>query len=144
MKRFLFFTALIVSVQISSSQSVTINTDGSLPSTSAMLDVKSTTKGFLIPRMTMVQRNAIASPATGLLIFQTDVVPGFYYYSGSGWINLSLASSVWSLSGNSGTNPSNDFIGTTDNNPLNFRINNMYAGQLHPSGNIFVGIRAGQ
>src|SRR6516162_4373498 len=124
MKRFLFFTALIVSVQISSSQSVDINTDGTLPSASAMLDVKSTTKGFLIPRMTMVQRNAIASPATGLLIFQTDVVPGFYYYTGSGWINLALASATWSTSGNSGVNASNNFIGTTDNNPINFRVNN--------------------
>ena len=50
----------------------------------AMLDVTSTSKGVLIPRMTQAQRDAIATtPTTGLLIFQTDNTPGFYYYNGS-------------------------------------------------------------
>ena len=48
---------------------VAINTDNSDADNSAMLDVKSTTKGLLIPRMTMAQREAIANPANGLLIF---------------------------------------------------------------------------
>ena len=51
-----------------------IDTVGSQPDNSAMLDVKSTTKGLLIPRMTQTQRNAINAPATGLLIYQTDVI----------------------------------------------------------------------
>jgi len=51
-----------------------------------MLDVVSTTGGFMAPTMTQVQRNAIASPLSGLLIYQTDNTPGFYYYNGSGWI----------------------------------------------------------
>src|SRR6476659_708106 len=53
------------------------------PNASSLLEVKSTTKGILIPRMTQTQRNAIATPATGLLIYQTDKTPGFYYYSGT-------------------------------------------------------------
>src|ERR1700754_3432538 len=53
-------------------QSVAINADSSLPDPSAILDLKSTGKGFLIPRMTLAQRNAIAVPAIGLLIYQTD------------------------------------------------------------------------
>jgi hypothetical protein len=51
---------------------VAISTDGSLPDNSAILDVNSTDKGMLIPRMTAAQRDAIVSPATGLLIFCTD------------------------------------------------------------------------
>jgi uncharacterized protein (TIGR02145 family) len=64
---------------------VAINSDGSPPDSSAMLDVQSTSKGVLIPRMTKAQRAAIASPAIGLLVFQTDATPGFYFYSGSAW-----------------------------------------------------------
>ncbi|MCK4357574.1 MAG: tail fiber domain-containing protein [Candidatus Cloacimonetes bacterium] len=52
----------------------------------ALLDMTSTTKGILVPRMTQIQRNAISTPATGLLIYQTDNTPGFYFYNGSGWV----------------------------------------------------------
>ncbi|MFH1120707.1 MAG: hypothetical protein V1775_12870 [Bacteroidota bacterium] len=52
-------------------QGVSINTDNSNPDASAMLDVKSTTKGLLIPSMTTNQRNAIVSPAEGLIIYNT-------------------------------------------------------------------------
>ncbi len=51
---------------------VGINTDNSLPNSSAMLDVRSTSKGLLPPRMTTMERNAIASPAAGLVIYNTD------------------------------------------------------------------------
>lgn len=54
------------------------------PATSAILEVKSTTKGVLLPRMTAAQKNAIASPASGLLIYLTDSIKGFYYYD-AGW-----------------------------------------------------------
>jgi hypothetical protein len=67
-------------------QSFTINTDGTTAHASAMLDIKSTTKGLLIPRLTKTEKNNVASPATGLLIYQTgpDSV-GFYYYQGNQW-----------------------------------------------------------
>jgi len=55
------------------------------PNASAALEVNSTSKGFLLPTMTQAQRNAIASPATGLLIYQSDNTPGFYYYNGTAW-----------------------------------------------------------
>lgn len=64
-------------------QNVSINDDGSAPDNSAMLDVSSTTQGALLPRMTEAQRNLIASPATGLLIFQTNNTPGFYINLGT-------------------------------------------------------------
>src|ERR1051326_3224138 len=55
------------------------------PDASSLLEIKSTSKGLLISRMTQAQRNAIVSPATGLLIYQTNATPGFYYYNGSAW-----------------------------------------------------------
>jgi len=55
------------------------------PNASSALDITSTTKGLLMPRMTAAQRDAISSPATGLMIYQTDGTAGFYYYNGSSW-----------------------------------------------------------
>ena len=59
------------------------------PDASAQLEINSTTKGLLIPHMSMVQRNLIGSPAPGLLIFQTDNTPGFYYFTGLSWQTVS-------------------------------------------------------
>ena len=61
----------------------------SSPDNSAKLDVSATDGGLLIPRMTEVQRDAISSPATGLMIFQTDGTVGFYFYDGTAWTALS-------------------------------------------------------
>jgi len=59
------------------------------PNASSLLDISSTTKGILIPRMTQAQRDAIVGPATGLMIYQTTNTPGFYYYSGTAWTAVS-------------------------------------------------------
>lgn len=64
---------------------VGINTDGSSPNSSAILDIKSTQYGLLIPRMAESDRDAISNPATGLMIYQTDQSSGFYYYNGISW-----------------------------------------------------------
>jgi hypothetical protein len=64
------------------------------PDSSAILDVNSTTKGMLVPRMTATQRTAIATPATGLLVYQTDGTSGFYSYDGSAWKSLIGSSTV--------------------------------------------------
>lgn len=58
------------------------------PDTSSILDLTSTVKGFLAPRMTLAQKNAIVTPATGLLIYQTDAPAGFYYFNGAVWVYL--------------------------------------------------------
>ena len=73
---------LLINVQIYA-QNVGISVDGSTPDSSAMLDIKSTSGGLLIPRMTKSQRDAISSPATSLIIYQTDNTPGFYYNAGT-------------------------------------------------------------
>lgn len=130
-------------------QSLAVNTDGSTANASALLDVKSTTKGILIPRMSRTQRNALASPATGLMIFQDspDSI-GLYYYTGSTWTwMLNKANSdttVWKTGGNTGTTDPNYFIGTTDNVPLNIRVNNQSSGRIDPSKfNAFFGYQSG-
>lgn len=58
------------------------------PDGSSLLDISSTTKGALVPRMTKAQRDAITTPATGLLIFQTNSTAGFYYYTGTKWTTV--------------------------------------------------------
>ena len=64
------------------SAQVAINSDGSAPSGSAMLDVKSTTRGILPPRMSTAQMNAIAAPPDGLIVYNTGV-SALYWYNGS-------------------------------------------------------------
>lgn len=90
MKQFilLLFALTLLSNTPVFSQSVGINADGSTPDASAMLDVKSTSKGFLAPRMTQAQRDAILFPSAGLLVYQTDSPNGYYYYDGSAWMIL--------------------------------------------------------
>ena len=75
MKSLLFFMFLALMINVHAQ--VAISTDGSSPDNSAMLDVKSTGKGFLLPRMTQAQRDAIPNPAEGLMIYQTNNSPGF-------------------------------------------------------------------
>lgn len=92
--------ALVAIFNVAMSQSVAINTDGSNPDSSAILDIKSTAKGLLIPRMTTAQRSAIVNPATGLLVFQTDGSKGFYYRNGSAWYSLTdNLNNPWAVSG---------------------------------------------
>jgi len=75
------------------------------PHASAKLDVTSTDKGFLPPRMTSSQRTAIVSPATGLMVYQTDGTSGLYYYNGSSWIYIinSTTNVVSVVNGGTGT-----------------------------------------
>jgi len=72
MKKITIFLLLSLAGQLTGFAQFGVNNDGSLPDQSAILDVKSSEKGALIPRMTSVQRDAIANPATGLMVFCTD------------------------------------------------------------------------
>lgn len=99
MKNLLLILFVIIITNIFS-QGVAINNDGSNPNSSAILDVKSTDKGVLIPRMSQSQRNLISSPATGLLIYQSDGTSGFYYYNGSAWVIMNYGNTVSAGSSN--------------------------------------------
>ena len=69
------------------SAQVSINTDGTSPDSSAMLDVKSTTKGMLVPRLTSAQRTAVLNPAPGLLVYDTST-QSFWFFKSGGWTEL--------------------------------------------------------
>lgn len=110
-------------------QNIAINSSGASPDGSAMLDITSTTGGLLIPRMNAAQRAAIASPANGLLVYQTNAsapIPAghFWYFDGTDWNPLFSDRIGWSIWGNTGTNANNNFLGTTDGQPLRIRTDN--------------------
>lgn len=88
MKNIYLLIAFILYFSGSAFAQVGINSDGTAAHSSAMLDVKSGSKGFLPPRMTTAQRNSIVSPAAGLVIFNTDCVD-LQYYNGGAWVPMS-------------------------------------------------------
>ncbi len=123
-------------------QSVGIN--NTTPDASAILDVKSSTKGMLIPRTSTTSRLAIANPANGLMLYDTTT-SSFWFHNGADWNEVTAGNNGWNLTGNAGTDSALNFIGTTDDKPFHFRLNNLWAGQMHPTnGNIFLGMGSGQ
>lgn len=137
------------------------------PEQSAILDIQSSDKGVLFPRMTESQRNAIKNPANGLIVNQIEIGEngnisnaGFYYYNGEKWasLNTSDANSVattdingWALDGNTaaGTNKAaataSSYIGTPYSIPINFKIGATVAGLIDPGTlqSTFIGYYAG-
>jgi uncharacterized protein (TIGR02145 family) len=83
----LLILTIVMIASYSLTAQVAITTDGSSANNSAMLEVKSTSKGFLPPRMTSIQREAISSPEVGLMIFCTDDVE-IQIYDGTSWVNM--------------------------------------------------------
>jgi len=89
MKKSILTPVLLVVLLMATNVKAQMGIGTATPHSSAQLDVSSVLKGFLAPRMTFAQRNAVATPAEGLLVYQTDSTPGFYYYNGTAWVALS-------------------------------------------------------
>lgn len=89
MKQFILTFTLLVSLFGSLYAQVAVNSTGAEPDASAMLDVSSTDKGILVPRLTTAQRNAIVSPADGLMVYDTEI-NSFWFYDGgeSEWVEV--------------------------------------------------------
>jgi|GEM_PF-683960 len=87
MKKIIFLFSAIITFNLTAIAQNNIGIGTNTPDASAVLDITSTTKGLLIPRITGVQRTAIASPATGLLVFDTDTKT-IWTYDGTAWKNL--------------------------------------------------------
>jgi len=91
MKKLLFLLPIFVLLQMCLYAQVGIGT--ATPAVSAKLDITSTTQGLLPPRMTTVQRDAISSPAEGLVIYNTTT-KGLEFKSSTGWVSLTTATAL--------------------------------------------------
>jgi hypothetical protein len=110
---------------------VGVHTD--FPDNSSAMDIVATNRGLLIPRVTLTSNlgspNPVASPAVGLLVFNSGANQpiGFYFWNGTSWVMISTGSpsgNFWSITGNAGTVPGTNFLGTTDNNHFLVYTNN--------------------
>ena len=158
-----FFIFFILFAERISSQNVGINSGGTTPNTSAILDLNTGNtftnpngKGLLIPNVALTATNAsnpVTSPSTSLLVYNTAtassgstaVFPGYYYWDGAKWVAFTGPNSNdWSLTGNAGTVIGTNFLGTTDNVDLQFRANNLRSGLIGiASFNTLFGYAAG-
>jgi len=115
MKKTIIFLFLLSNSFLLYAQGVAINVDKSAANPSAMLDVKSSSKGLLIPRTSTTSRLAIVNPAKGLMLYDTTA-GSFWFYNGSSWNSLSTGTggSYWSTNGADiyNTNAANVGIGT--------------------------------
>lgn len=124
MKKYFFCWGILFCICTQAfTQSLAVNTTGAAANASAIVDITSTTKGLLIPRMLQAERDLVGSPSTGLMIYQTNNTPGFYQYNGTSWVQLNNGFN-WSVLGNAGTSAATNFMGTTDNVDVAFRANN--------------------
>lgn len=118
------------------------------PDPSATLEVTSGAahnKGLLLPRLTQEERNAMTSPASGLMIFNTSA-NSVQFNIGTSllplWANATATAGGWNITGNAGTNPAANFLGTTDNQPLSIRTNNAEAIRVTADGKVGIGTTA--
>ena len=134
------------------------------PNSSSILDISSSNKGVLFPRMDLATA-PIDSPVEGLVVWNTDLAneganAGLFYWNGSAWVSLisndkldsqiqSIQSSssgggsgadVWQKGGNEAAD--GDFMGTTNEKALEFRVNNERIAYIEPNGGLSMGKNA--
>ena len=137
----LFFTSIIVQAQVG------INTT----TPNAQLDIRSSnqaiptnTDGILIPKVDAFPATNPTAAQQGMLVYLTTTsgtdLPGFYYWDNTtvDWISIGNSTNSWTTTGNAGTNATTNFIGTTDDNDLIFKRNNLKAGVIS-NGNFSFG-----
>lgn len=149
------FLLILSSSKIGKAQNIGINGTGVVADPSAILDVSSATLGILVPRVSLTAINVtapITSPTLSLLVFNTAtastgtnaVSPGYYYWDGTKWVRFAYSASGssaldWNILGNTGTNPTTNFLGTTDTQDLAFRTNNTETMRLRANGTLNIG-----
>ncbi len=138
-------------------ENIGINVTGAAPAASALLDIDGATlpanaqRGLLIPRVALTATNVaapVAAPATSLLIYNTatagvapnNVLPGFYYWNSAAWTPMLAGVQGWTVLGNAGTVPTTNFLGTTDNQDLVVRTNNLERMRVRNNGYVGVGV----
>lgn len=125
--------ALISSLVLGLGAYAQIGIGTTTPAGGSILDINSTNKGVLVPRINIPNLGNIA-PVTGgstvgLLVWNTNATTGvgYHYWSGSAWVPLfsAASNSSWSLTGNSNATLATNFLGTTNAYDLRFRTNNL-------------------
>jgi hypothetical protein len=124
---------------------VGVHTD--FPDASSAMEIYSTNKGLLIPRVTLSENldspSPITSPAVGLLVFNSgpNQPMGFYYWDGSLWISTSgvAGNDYWLLKGNTGTEVGTNFLGTTDLEDLAIYTNSLERMRVEQDGQVIIG-----
>ena len=122
------------------SQNVGINSTGATPNPSAMLDIVSSSKGLLIPRVSLTSTSDATTITSGnvtsLLVYNSNAGMtgggvGYWYWNGTAWVQLSTGGgSGWGLTGNAGTTVGTNFLGTTDAQPFMIKVNNTCSGYI--------------
>lgn len=113
------------------------------------VEIESKNKGLLLPRLSLFSTTT-PSPLSffveGMFVYNlstvNDITPGIYYSDGSKWIKVnagSTSSASWNLSGNSGTNATEHFLGTTDLSPLVIKTNNTERLRITEEGWLGIG-----
>jgi len=118
-KKIVLLIALLITAFCScfAQQGVSINITGTPPDNSAMLDVASTNRGALVPRMTNAQMILISAPANGLVIYNTDSLC-FFYYKSTAWVSLCNNNGMIGPTGPTGSQGLQGLIGPTGLNGI--------------------------
>lgn len=140
MKRFLFISSFFIS-QILFAQTGIGTTS---PNPSAKLEVSSSSQGFLPPRVALTASNTFspivgtAANATGLVVYNTNtagtapnnVVPGYYFWNGTAWINLIGSTTTSTLTGNGTTSTITNFSSVINEQSAGFTLGNADNGKI--------------
>jgi hypothetical protein len=139
MNKGLYITLFGIFISISSFAQTGIGT--TTPNASAKLDVSASDKGFLPPRVALTASNAaspITSPANGLLIYNTatagtspnNVIPGYYFWNGSAWINMIGSTTSSTITGNGTTSTIANFGSVINEQTSNYTLTNSDNGEI--------------
>lgn len=159
-KRSLLFAAAVFCISNAAYSQSKIK-DGSvsgsplLPHAGAVLDLESNNKGLLLPRLSITNTTTWGLSGTaiaGMTVYNANagitssntsypIIPGGigqYYFDGTGWVGMKpgAGGDFWSLTGNAGTDPTINFLGTTDVKPLRFKANNVFSGYVGLTNNL--------
>ena len=134
---------LLLLAALAGSAQVKFGNNPTVVNPNSLLELESGNQGLLLPRLTLTQ-TSLPAPLTahvqGMTVFNTatvnDVKPGIYYNDGTKWVSVSTTlptNQYWNLAGNAGTTAGTNFIGTTDNADLVFKINDSVSGWINSS-----------